>query len=45
MSDAKLIDNVTRQQSQSLDDLVAAVQEIAASIEELKNVATKLTIQ
>ena len=45
MRDAKLIDNVTRQQSEALDEVVAAVQEIAASIEELKNLAAKLTIQ
>ncbi len=45
MRDAKLIDNVTKQQSESLDEVVAAVQEIAASIEELKNLAAKLTIQ
>jgi tetrahydromethanopterin S-methyltransferase subunit F len=45
MRDAKLIDSVTMQQSQSLDEVVAGVQEIAASIEELKNLAVKLTVQ
>ncbi len=44
MRDARLIDTVTKQQSESLDEVVAAVQEIASSLEELKNLAAKLTI-
>ncbi len=43
--DARLIDNVTKQQSESLDEVVAAVQEIASALEELKTLAAKLTIQ
>jgi len=45
MQDSKLIDVITKQQSEALDEVVAAVQEITSSLAELKNLAAKLTME